>query len=40
MKEQEDPSSKNVSYGLIGAYGLVYLGIAVCRSFLIACHML
>lgn len=31
MKEREDPNTKNIAYGLIAAYGLVYLGIAVCQ---------
>lgn len=26
------PESRNIGYGLIGAYGLVYIGIAVCCS--------
>jgi hypothetical protein len=32
IEEPEDINSKNIAYGLIGAYALVYIGIAVCQT--------
>lgn len=30
MEEPEDVNSRHIAYGLIGAYAIVYIGIAVC----------
>jgi hypothetical protein len=32
MAEPEHVNSANYAYGLIGAYAIVYLGIAVCKT--------